>query len=66
MGELPHYLYDQRMVISNHEPNPQKKNVEDLKKLVLEKQCDIGIIFDGDADRVMFVDDRGCLYDLIL
>ncbi len=42
-----------------HEPNPlQKENLVDLQKLVKEKNLDIGVIFDGDADRVMFVDDR--------
>jgi phosphomannomutase len=44
----------------NHEANPlEEENVEDLKKLVLEKKSDLGIIFDGDADRVMFVDEKG-------
>lgn len=44
----------------NHEPNPLvAKNVEPLRKLVIEKGADAGVIYDGDADRVMFVDDRG-------
>jgi phosphomannomutase len=44
----------------NHDPNPLvEKNVEDLKKLVKNQLCAIGIIFDGDADRVMFVDEKG-------
>ncbi len=44
----------------NHPPNPlDEKNTSDLKDLVTAKELDIGIIFDGDADRVMFVDDRG-------
>lgn len=61
MGDSPIYLYDQPDgTFPNHEPNPlEEENVEDLKKLVLDKQCDMGVIFDGDADRVMFVDDRG-------
>lgn len=43
----------------NHEPNPLvPKNVEALKALVREKGADLGIIYDGDADRVMFVDDK--------
>lgn len=43
----------------NHEPNPLvQKNVEPLKKTVAEIKADIGVIFDGDADRVMFVDDK--------
>jgi len=44
---------------SNHEPNPLvQKNVEALKKLVADTGADIGIIYDGDADRVMFVDEN--------
>ena len=44
----------------NHEPNPLvAKNVEPLKKLVSEIKADIGVIYDGDADRVVFVDEKG-------
>ncbi len=44
----------------NHPPNPlDERNTSDLKALVIENRLDIGVIFDGDADRVMFVDDRG-------
>ena len=43
----------------NHEPNPLiPKNVEPLKKEVARTGADLGVIYDGDADRVMFVDDR--------
>jgi phosphomannomutase len=43
----------------NHDPNPLvQENVEPLKKLVSEIKADVGVIFDGDADRVMFVDDK--------
>ncbi len=43
----------------NHEPNPLiPKNVEPLKKEVARIGADLGVIYDGDADRVMFVDDR--------
>ncbi len=43
-----------------HEPNPlEPENQEQIKELVLENHCDIGVIFDGDADRVMFIDEKG-------
>lgn len=43
----------------NHEPNPLvAKNVEPLKELVRKTGADVGVIYDGDADRVMFVDDK--------
>ena len=59
-GDLPAYIYeDLDGSFPNHEPNPLvQKNVEDLKKLVAETKADIGVIFDGDADRVMFVDEN--------
>ncbi len=69
-GDTPEYLYeDLDGTFPNHEPNPLiAKNVEDLCKLVTEKKVDIGIIFDGDADRVMFVDEKGSFIspDLII
>ena len=60
-GDEHHYLYDVLDgTFPNHEPNPlEEKNVEDLKALVKEQQSDLGIIYDGDADRVMFVDEKG-------
>lgn len=43
----------------NHEPNPLiPKNVEPLRELVAKTGADVGVIYDGDADRVMFVDDK--------
>lgn len=53
----------------NHEPNPlEEKNIKDLKEKVLEYGADIGIAFDGDGDRVFFVDEKGELIssDLII
>lgn len=61
LGDSPHYIFEERDgSFPNHQPNPlEEENVADLKKLVLENSCDIGLIFDGDADRVMFVDEKG-------
>jgi phosphomannomutase len=44
----------------NHEANPLKEeNLADLKRLVKQKKAEIGVAFDGDADRCCFVDERG-------
>lgn len=61
LGDQPIYLYDELDgTFPNHEANPLvEENVEDLKQLVLKESCDLGVIFDGDADRVMFVDEKG-------
>ena len=61
-------LYDKPIYINekpdgtfpNHEPNPLiEKNRKQLQEIVLKNNCDIGIIYDGDADRVMFLDEDG-------
>ena len=59
-GDAPSYIFDTiDGRFPNHEPNPLvPKNVEPLKQLVREKGADVGVIYDGDADRVMFVDDK--------
>lgn len=61
LGDHPYYIYDQPDgTFPNHDPNPLKpENLKDLKQIVEEKKCDIGVIFDGDADRVMFTDENG-------
>lgn len=44
----------------NHEPNPiDPKNVQDLIAAVKAEKCDLGLAFDGDADRVFFIDNNG-------
>lgn len=59
-GADPEYIYDTMDgAFPNHAPNPLvEENTNDLKDLVRRKKLDIGVIFDGDADRVMFIDNR--------
>ncbi len=43
----------------NHPADPiQPENLRDLQAAVLESEADVGLAFDGDADRVFLVDDR--------
>lgn len=44
----------------NHEANPlDPKNLVDLQRFTVEQGADIGLAFDGDADRCFVVDERG-------
>ena len=60
-GDEPSYIFeDLDGTFPNHEANPLiPKNVVPLQNLVKEVGADVGVIYDGDADRVMFVDDEG-------
>ena len=44
----------------NHEANPlDPENLRDLQKFVVEQKADIGLAFDGDADRCFVIDENG-------
>jgi phosphomannomutase len=44
----------------NHPADPiQVENLADLRKRVIDRRADVGLAFDGDADRVFLVDDQG-------
>jgi len=46
----------------NHVPNPhEEKNFNDLIKEVKKRKADLGIFFDGDADRAIPVDENGVI-----
>lgn len=46
----------------NHEANPlEEENLRDLQAAVKEHGADIGLAFDGDADRCFVVDERGAI-----
>ena len=43
----------------NHPANPiEPANLEDLRRAVVEEGCEVGIAFDGDADRMFLVDEK--------
>lgn len=60
-GSHPTYIFDEPDGrFPNHEPNPlDMKNIVQLQQKVQETGADLGVIFDGDADRVMFTDEHG-------
>lgn len=67
-----HVLADLEADISSMASSPNGVNINDccgsthpekLAKLVVEKQADIGLAFDGDADRLIAVDENGLIVD---
>ncbi|MDP2909371.1 MAG: phosphoglucosamine mutase [Nanoarchaeota archaeon] len=47
----------------NRNPEPNEENLKETAKLVKERGCDIGFCHDGDADRMMAIDDEGKVAD---
>jgi len=44
----------------NHSPNPMSdESAYALQRAVIENGCDIGLLFDADGDRVIFMDEKG-------
>lgn len=59
------FLYcDSSPKFPNHHPDPNvKENLKDLAKAVKHNRADIGLAYDGDADRCGFVDNKGNIVD---
>jgi phosphomannomutase / phosphoglucomutase len=61
LGIEPHCLFcESDGTFPNHHPDPTvPKNLQDLIAAVKKDEADIGIAFDGDADRIGVIDDAG-------
>jgi phosphomannomutase/phosphoglucomutase len=61
LGIKPRFLFcESDGTFPNHHPDPTvPENLEDLIEAVKKERADIGIAFDGDADRIGVIDDAG-------
>ena len=58
--ELVEMYFELDGTFPNHDANPiDPANLRDLQKAVLKHKADIGLAFDGDADRCFLVDEKG-------
>lgn len=58
-GEVIPLLCDLDPLLSGRKPEPVEENLSLLKAKVAETKADFGVAHDGDADRAVFVDDKG-------
>jgi phosphomannomutase len=61
-ADVTEMYYELDGTFPNHEANPiEPENLKDLQAEVKKKKADIGLAFDGDADRCFLVDEKGDL-----
>ncbi len=59
-GELIPMYFELDGTFPNHPANPiDPANMVDLQTMVRNESCDLGVAFDGDADRMFLVDEKG-------
>jgi phosphomannomutase/phosphoglucomutase len=59
-GEVVELFSEPDASFPNHHPDPTvEENLQDLIKAVREHDCDLGVAYDGDGDRIGVVDENG-------
>ena len=62
LGVKVHRLYCEPTGIFPHNPEPLPEHLDDIRKFVIDKNCDLGLVTDPDADRLAIIDENGELF----
>ncbi|MCW9708871.1 phosphoglucosamine mutase [Fodinibius salsisoli] len=57
-----HAINEEPTGLFAHNPEPLPEHLQDISALVKEKECDLGIVTDPDADRLALITDQGRLF----
>ena len=60
-GDNVDYInYEMNGNFPGHDPNPMnEENLEEIKQKIKDNNYDMGVVYDGDGDRVIFLDENG-------
>src|SRR6056297_2180135 len=59
-GEVDYINYEMNGDFPGHDPNPMKEeNLTEIREKIDNKDYDVGVVYDGDGDRVIFLDENG-------
>jgi phosphomannomutase len=59
-GQLVPLYFELDGRFPNHPASPiEPENTADLRRVVVEERCDMGVAFDGDADRMFLISEKG-------
>jgi phosphomannomutase len=58
--EVDYINYEMNGDFPGHDPNPMKEeNLKEIRKNIENNNYDVGVVYDGDGDRVIFLDEEG-------
>lgn len=58
--EVDYINYEMNGDFPGHDPNPMnEENLKEIKQKIRNNNYDIGVVYDGDGDRVIFLDEKG-------